>query len=62
MTATLAMVKQWLSVPEAAVYAGVSTDTIRDWIAAEKIKHYRPNRRILIDRSDLDNFIRAHAR
>lgn len=49
---------RWLSVCQAATYAGLSSDSIRDLISTGKLTGRRPVRgRILIDRGELDRLI-----
>lgn len=51
-----------LLIPEAAAYARASVPTVRDWIASGRLQAYRPGRRVLIRRSDLDAFIARGAK
>jgi excisionase family DNA binding protein len=46
-----------LTVPEAAHYAKVSTQTIRRSLKAGRLKFYRAGRQIRIDESDLVNYL-----
>jgi excisionase family DNA binding protein len=48
-----------LSVRDAADRLGVSTKTIRRWIASGELPHYRLGRSIRIAESDLIGFIRV---
>lgn len=42
---------------QAAIYCGVSVITIDRALANEKISHFRIGRRIIFDKSHLDNFL-----
>jgi excisionase family DNA binding protein len=51
---------RWLSVTGAAVYAGLSSQSIRPLINAQKLTAHRPVRgRILIDRREFDALIES---
>jgi excisionase family DNA binding protein len=51
--------QQWKSVPGAADYAGVSSRTIRRWIAEGKLPARRVGPRLLqVDLADVDEMIR----
>lgn len=49
-----------LSVREAAPFLGVSVFTVRAWIRQHRLPFHRLGRRIVIDRGDLEAFLRAH--
>ena len=50
---------QWYPVPEAALYARVSSRTIRRWIALGRLPAHRVGPRLLqVNRADLDKLIR----
>lgn len=49
-----------LSVEEAAEILNVSTWTVRERIGHGELKSVRVGRRVLIDPSDLDDFIQRH--
>jgi excisionase family DNA binding protein len=46
-----------LTVTEAAKYLKVSVVTLRRYLWKRKISFFRPNRKILISKSDLDAFL-----
>ena len=51
---------RWLTIANAAVYSGLSEDSIRRLISSGKIAGHRPVKgRVLIDRGELDSFISA---
>lgn len=50
----------YLSVPQAAEYASVSRDTIRDWISAGRLPHRRVGRHYRVTRDDLDRALANH--
>ena len=51
-----------LLIPEVARVARASESTVRWWIATGRLRSFRPGRRRLIRRSDLESFIeRGHA-
>ena len=55
-------VKRWLTVANAAEYADLSEESIRRLIAAGKLTAHRPVKgRVLLDRHELDDVIRATA-
>ena len=57
-----AVLKQFLSVAESAVFAGVSVNTIRRALAEKRLKAYRPApRRVVVDRTELEAFVRGTA-
>lgn len=49
-----------LSVRQAAPFLGVSPFTVRAWLRQRRIPFYRCGRRIVLDRADLERFLRAH--
>jgi excisionase family DNA binding protein len=54
-----AQTRRWLSIDEAADYAGLSSKTVRRMIRAGQLSAHRPARgKILIDREELDAVIR----
>lgn len=54
---------RWLTIPDAAAYAGLSRSIIQRWVVAGRLTAYRPAglRRRLVRRSELDALIRAGA-
>ncbi|TME71032.1 MAG: helix-turn-helix domain-containing protein [Chloroflexi bacterium] len=46
-----------LSVSEAATMLGVSHFTVRAWLRARLIPHYKLRRRIVLDRADVEAFL-----
>src|SRR5262245_29210652 len=54
--------QRWLTVARAALYADLSEESIRRLIASGKLTAHRPVKgRVLIDRNELDDLIRATA-
>lgn len=51
------MEKRWFSVREAVVYSGLSSRLIYQKLTDRVLRHYRVNRKILIDRKDLDGMV-----
>jgi excisionase family DNA binding protein len=49
-----------LSVEHAAPILGISTHTLRQWLRARRIPFFRVGRRVVLDREDLEAFLRAH--
>jgi excisionase family DNA binding protein len=47
-----------LSVEHAAPILGVSTFTVRRWIRERRLAYHRVGRRIVLDRRDLEAFLR----
>jgi excisionase family DNA binding protein len=52
---------RFLAVTAAATYSGLSEETIRRWLRSGRLTAYRPNRRVLVDREQLDRLILASA-
>lgn len=52
--------KVWLDLNNAAEYLNKSPITIRRWVKASKIPHYRPGKEYLFTKEDLDVFINQH--
>ena len=53
----------YLTVPEAAVRAGVSTSTVDRWRRAGILRWYRRGRRVFVRRGDIDGmYVRGSAR
>lgn len=50
---------EFLTVEDAATYLGCSIDHVRTLYRRADIRAFRPGRRILIDRSSLDEYIRS---
>ena len=48
------------SVAEAALVLGVSVYTVRALIRQRRLAYHRIGRRIILDRQDLEQFLRAH--
>lgn len=53
------VVKQTMSVKEAAHYLGVHHDTIYNMVRAKEIPHFRLRKRILFTRTCLDDWIKS---
>lgn len=50
--------QQLLSVADAAAYAGVSTRTVRRWIAYGRLPGYRVGARLVkVDQAELDDLV-----
>jgi excisionase family DNA binding protein len=49
-----------LDVLETGTLLGVSPHTVRAWIRQRKIPFYRCGRRIVLSRTDLEQFLEAH--
>jgi len=45
---------RWLTLEEAAEYCGVKARTMRTWVETGRVTHYKPSRRLLFLRDDLD--------
>ena len=57
---------RWLSLQSASVYAGISSQTLRNWAKAKHITLHNVSPmgtrgRVLIDRIELDSFIQQFA-
>jgi excisionase family DNA binding protein len=50
----------WLSAEEAAAYVKRTTKTIENWTSDGKIRVYKPDRRPLYHKNDLDAWIKKH--
>jgi excisionase family DNA binding protein len=50
-----------IDVPTAAARLGISRHTVRAWIRAGRLPHVRLGRRVLLQVTELDAFVRAHA-
>jgi excisionase family DNA binding protein len=50
--------RRYFGIAAAANYVDVSTSTVRRWLADRKLTAYRPTRRVLIDRRELETLIR----
>lgn len=62
MSATNNDAKRYVSIVEAAEYAGLSDGTIRNLIAMQQLTAFRPvPGRIVIDLQELDRFVRESA-
>ena len=53
------MEKQWMKIPEAAEYLGVSETSIYRWIRAGKLPGYKAEGITRLKKSDLDNFLES---
>ncbi len=53
-------VSQRLSIDEAAPVLGVSRFTLRKWLRERRVPYHRCGRRIVLDRGDLEAFLRAN--
>lgn len=51
----------WLSIERAAAYADVSQDTVRNWIAAGRLKIGREGRVIRVRASEIDAMLTGEA-
>jgi excisionase family DNA binding protein len=49
-----------VNVLEGAHHLAISPHTLRAWLRAKRLPHVRLGRRVLLQREDLDRFIRAH--
>jgi excisionase family DNA binding protein len=47
----------WFTLEQAADYCGVKVRTIRTWVETGRVTHYKPSRRLLFLRADLDQVI-----
>jgi len=56
------MKNKFITVKEAADYLRVNTRTLQTWIAARKIKYYKPAKKILFKEIDLELFIERSKR
>lgn len=56
--------RRYMGVQDAAIYAGVSTTTVRRWIARKELQAFRPAGlgKVLVDVRAIDALIRAGAR
>jgi excisionase family DNA binding protein len=57
-TETVSSDSKRLSVARAAPILGVSSFTVRRWIRERRLSYHRVGRRIVLDRSDLEAFLR----
>lgn len=54
--------QRWLNFGEAARYSGISAESLRRLVRAGRLRVFRPTeRKVLIDRAELDAFIEASA-
>ena len=53
--------KEILNFDEAAAYLSMSKSTLYKLTAKKEIPHYKPNRFVFFERSELDNWIRSAA-
>jgi excisionase family DNA binding protein len=53
--------RRFLSIEGAAHYSSTSISTIRRWLREKKLRPHRPNRKVLIDRAELEQLILASA-
>lgn len=53
--------QNYLNVPEAASYIGISQRTLRSLIADRKIRVIRLGGRVILRRIDIDRFLDQHA-
>jgi excisionase family DNA binding protein len=54
------MEKELLSFKEACNYLKMATDSLYKLTAQKKIPHYKPGKRILFDKSQLDGWLEDH--
>jgi excisionase family DNA binding protein len=52
--------RKYLTVKEAAIASGLGASTIRLLIRKRKLQAQKVGRRVLIKRSDLENFLESH--
>ena len=52
--------RQRLSIDQAAPVIGVSRFTLRKWLRERRMPYHRVGRRIVLDRDDLETFLRAN--
>jgi excisionase family DNA binding protein len=51
----------WLSVPQAAVYMALSTNTVRRLVWSNAVPSYKPSPgRVVLKRADLDRYMDGH--
>lgn len=60
-TTTVPMEDRYLSLEEAAVYCHTPLSTFRKWVQAKRVKHYKPGKRLLFLKADLDRFMKSTA-
>lgn len=53
------MENEFLLLEEVAQECRTSVETVRHWIAHQRLRSIRPGRRRLVRREDLDSFLRA---
>jgi len=56
------MEKKFLSIRQAADYSSLSPRLLYEIVARREIKSYKVHRRIVLELSDLDDYIEQHAR
>ena len=49
-----------VSVEQAAQQLGISRHTLRTWLRLRRLPFYRCGRRVVLDRADLEHFLRRH--
>lgn len=49
-----------LSIRQGATLLGISPHTLRQWLRERRVPFYRCGRRVVLDRADLEAFLRAH--
>lgn len=51
--------ENWIGIPEAALYLGVTTDTIRNWIRKTNIPAHKIGKLWRFKKSELDEWIKS---
>ena len=51
--------ENWIGIPEAAVYLGVTTDTVRNWIKKTNIPAHKIGKLWRFKKSELDDWIKS---
>ena len=50
----------FLTLPQAALYLGTSPGTLREWIRAHRLPHYKPGKALLFKRIELEQWMDRH--
>jgi excisionase family DNA binding protein len=50
----------WLRLEEAGAYVGLPAEQLRKLVQARRVPHYRPGRRIMFRRDELDAWMAEH--
>ena len=51
--------ENWIGIPEAATYMGVTTDTIRNWIKKTNIPAHKIGKLWRFKKSELDEWVKS---